>query len=144
MRWPRRAYTVHILLYGAALALLSLLLAWLDFRSVAQGWSGSFGVLVLAVGFVALGVWAGNRLAPRAPPSTFTRNEAALRELGISPRELEVLESLAEGAPNKVIARRLAISPNTVKTHVARLLEKLSAANRTEAIARARSLRLVP
>lgn len=144
MRWPRRAYTIHILLYGAALALLSLLLAWLDFRRVAQGWSGSFGVLVLAAGFVTLGIWAGNRLTPRAAAPVFVRNEAAVRELGVSPRELEVLASLAEGAPNKVIARRLAISPNTVKTHVARLFQKLDASNRTEAIARARALRLVP
>lgn len=144
MRWPRRAFTIHIVLYGVALALLSLLLAWLDFRRVAQGWSGSVAVLVLAVGFVALGIWAGNRLTPRTAVATFSRNDAAIGELGISPRELEVLQSLAEGAPNKVIARRLAISPNTVKTHVARLLEKLDAANRTEAIARARALRLVP
>lgn len=144
MRWPRRAFTIHVVVYGAALALLSLLLAWLDFRRVAQGWSGSLAVLVLAVGFVALGIWAGTRLTPRAPAAPFARNDAAIRELGISPRELEVLGSLAEGAPNKVIARRLEISPNTVKTHVARLLEKLGAANRTEAIARARALRLVP
>ena len=144
MRWPRRAFTIHVVLYGVALALLSLLLAWLDFRRVAHGWSGSVAVLMLAVIFVALGVWAGSRLAPRAATTAFARNDAAIRELGISPRELEVLGSLAEGAPNKVIARRLAISPNTVKTHVARLLEKLGAANRTEAIARARALRLVP
>ena len=143
MRWPPRAFTIHIALYGVALALLSLLLAWLDFRRVAQGWSASFWLLTLAVGFVALGIWAGNRLTPSAA-TRFALNEAAIRELGISPRELEVLANLAEGAPNKVIARRLAISPNTVKTHVARLLEKLDAANRTEAIANARALRLVP
>lgn len=144
MRWPRRALTIHVMLYGIALALLSLLLAWFDFRRVAHGWSGSFGVLLLAILFVSLGIWAGSRLAPRTAAPAFARNDAAIRELGISPRELEVLASLAEGAPNKVIARRLAISPNTVKTHVARLLDKLGAANRTEAIARARDLRLVP
>lgn len=55
-----------------------------------------------------------------------------------------MLAQLANGAPNKVIARQLGISPNTVKTHVARLFEKLGAANRTEAIARARALRIVP
>ena len=55
-----------------------------------------------------------------------------------------MLGQLAQGAPNKVIARRLAISPNTVKTHLARLFDKLGAANRTEAIARARALDLLP
>lgn len=144
MPWPRRSLAIHVALYGAALAGLSLLLAWLDFRRVAHGWSASFAVLMLAIGFVALGIWVGNRLAARGNVVPFTRNHAAIRELGISPRELEVLDNLAQGAPNKVIARRLAISPNTVKTHVARLLEKLDAANRTQAIARARDLRLVP
>lgn len=55
----------------------------------------------------------------------------------LSPREAEVLALLAEGAPNKVIARRLDISVHTVKFHVAAILVKLGAANRTDAIATA-------
>ncbi|MDX8536046.1 helix-turn-helix transcriptional regulator [Mesorhizobium abyssinicae] len=53
----------------------------------------------------------------------------------LSPREAEVLALLAEGAPNKVIARRLGISVHTAKFHVAAILIKLGAANRTDAIA---------
>ncbi|TPI11549.1 helix-turn-helix transcriptional regulator [Mesorhizobium sp. B4-1-3] len=53
----------------------------------------------------------------------------------LSPREAEVLALLAEGAPNKVIARRLNISVHTAKFHVAAILVKLGAANRTDAIA---------
>ncbi|UVC17865.1 helix-turn-helix transcriptional regulator [Mesorhizobium onobrychidis] len=53
----------------------------------------------------------------------------------LSPRESEVLALLAEGAPNKVIARRLNISVHTAKFHVAAILIKLGAANRTDAIA---------
>jgi DNA-binding NarL/FixJ family response regulator len=53
----------------------------------------------------------------------------------LSPREAEVLALLAEGAPNKVIARRLDISVHTAKFHVAAILTKLGAANRTDAIA---------
>ncbi|TIM33860.1 MAG: helix-turn-helix transcriptional regulator [Mesorhizobium sp.] len=53
----------------------------------------------------------------------------------LSPREREVLALLAEGAPNKVIARRLNISVHTAKFHVAAILIKLGAANRTDAIA---------
>lgn len=55
----------------------------------------------------------------------------------LSPREAEVLALLAEGAPNKVIARRLDISVHTAKFHVAAILVKLRAANRTDAIATA-------
>lgn len=126
------------------MALLSLLLAWLDWRLVSRAWSTELYVLAIAVLFAALGAWLGNRLTPRSPPPDFVRNERALASLGISPREVEVLDLLAQGAANKVIARALEISPNTVKTHVARLFEKLGASNRTEAIAKARELRLLP
>ena len=55
----------------------------------------------------------------------------------LTPREIEVLELLAEGLPNKAIARRLGISDQTVKFHVASLSGKLGAANRTDAVRRA-------
>jgi DNA-binding NarL/FixJ family response regulator len=58
-------------------------------------------------------------------------------------RELEVLQALAAGASNKVIARRLGISFHTVKFHVAAILEKLDADTRTEAVAQAARLGLV-
>lgn len=143
MRRPDARMVTHAAAYGVTLAVISLLLAWLDFRRVAHGWSGQFTILLVALLFVALGIWLGTRLVAQARPGSFAPNTAAQRELGISARELEVLQCLARGAPNKVIARELAISPNTVKTHVAQLLAKLSAANRTEAIARARALSLV-
>jgi ATP/maltotriose-dependent transcriptional regulator MalT len=54
-----------------------------------------------------------------------------------------VLQQLAAGRSNKEIAAALHVSPNTVKTHVARLFEKLGARRRTEAIARARALGLL-
>jgi DNA-binding CsgD family transcriptional regulator len=56
-------------------------------------------------------------------------------DAGLTPREREVLTLLAEGDSNKAIARRLAISINTVKFHVAALLDKLDAAGRTDAVA---------
>ncbi|MCB2065159.1 MAG: response regulator transcription factor [Erythrobacter sp.] len=132
------------LAYGALIALVSLLLAWLDWRHVTRQWSTEFYVLAIALLFAGLGAWLGYRLTPRSRPAPFARNEAALASLGISPRETEVLDLLARGAANKVIARALGISPNTVKTHLARLFEKLGASNRTEAIAKARELRLLP
>lgn len=144
MRQIQHSMTWHMLPYGAALAILAGLLDWMDFRHAMHRWSTEFYVLSVALIFVALGVWLGHRLAPRPRRSGFERNTAAIAELRISVRELEVLEQLTGGAPNKLIARRLGISPNTVKTHVARLMAKLEAANRTETIAKARALDLLP
>jgi DNA-binding CsgD family transcriptional regulator len=62
----------------------------------------------------------------------------------MTPRELGVLKELAEGRSNKEIARRLGISPETVKTHLARLYERLGARRRTEAVLKARELGLIP
>jgi DNA-binding NarL/FixJ family response regulator len=134
----------HVLLYGAALAVLALLVEWLDWRHATRELSTSLYILAVALLFAALGIWLGNRLTPRPRAAEFVRNERALAELGISPRECEVLELLAAGHANKVIARQLAISPNTVKTHLARLFEKLEAENRTQAIGKARALELLP
>ena len=132
------------LAYGALIAAISLLLAWMDWRHLSRAWSTEFYVLAIAVLFAAIGIWLGGRLAPRSPPLRFERNVEAADALAISPRELEVLDELAKGKANKVIARDLRISPNTVKTHVARLFEKLEAENRTQAITKARALRLLP
>ena len=94
---------------------------------------------------IALGIWAGSRLTPRrARAEPFARNEAAIRSLGLSPREVEVLEALAGGDSNKGMARRLGISPNTVKTHIARVYDKLQVQRRVQAIEKARSLALIP
>jgi LuxR family maltose regulon positive regulatory protein len=61
----------------------------------------------------------------------------------LSERELEVLRLLAAGKPNQQIAKELVVAVNTVKKHVAHILDKLGAANRTEATARARELGLL-
>jgi ATP/maltotriose-dependent transcriptional regulator MalT len=97
-------------------------------------------VVLVAAGFLALGIWAGSRLFRRPPPAGFVENTRVQETLGISGRELEVLKLLAAGQSNKEIARQLELSPNTVKTHIARLFEKLQARRRTEAMVRAREL----
>lgn len=132
-----------ILIYGVALAAIAFLLEWLDYKHAVHAWTTEFYIACIAVIFVALGIWVGNRLTAR-PRQAFARNDAAIASLGISARECEVLEMLAAGHANKVIARRLDISPNTVKTHVARLYEKLEVASRTQAIGKARSLEILP
>lgn len=133
-----------ILIYGAVLALLALLAEALELGHALNAIPTSLFVLGVALLFAGLGIWLGIRLVPRPRGAQFVRNDKALAALGISPRECEVLELLAEGASNKVIARRLAISPNTVKTHAARLFEKLEAQSRTQAVRKARELDLLP
>jgi len=132
-----------IILYGIALAAAAFLLEWLNYKYVVHRWSTEFYIVCVAVVCVALGIWAGNRLTAR-PREAFARNEAAIASLGLSARECEVLEMLAAGHANKIIARQLDISPNTVKTHVARVYEKLAVASRTQAVQKARTLDILP
>jgi DNA-binding CsgD family transcriptional regulator len=133
-----------IIPYAVALALAAVLLEWLEWRFLARSLSIEIYLVVVALGFVALGLWAGHRLtAPTRDPG-FARNEAAVRSLGLSPRECEILELLASGESNKELARRLGISPNTVKTHVAKVYEKLEVQKRVQAIEKARLLAIIP
>lgn len=67
-----------------------------------------------------------------------------VKELGITPRELEILGLIAEGFSNREIGERLFVSENTVKTHSSRLFEKLEVNRRVQAVRRARELGLVP
>lgn len=130
-------------LYGAAVGGAATALAWLDYRRLVLAHVDTAYLLLVATGFLALGVYAGVRLSRREGPS-HPGNPAALQALGVSPRELDVLRELAAGRSNKEIARRLEVSPNTVKTHVARLYAKLGAVRRTDAVNRARELGIVP
>ncbi|MCW3836566.1 response regulator transcription factor [Sphingomonas canadensis] len=133
----------HLVAYALLLALGTALLQWLDYRWMVRSHSTGFYLFLVAAGFLALGMVIGMRvLAPRTRPP-FDGNPAAVESLGISTRELAVLRELAAGRSNREIADALRISPNTVKTHVARLYEKLGASRRTDAVARARELGIV-
>jgi len=129
--------------YGAALATGALALRWLEYDRLARSRPGDIYLALVAVAFLALGVFLGARLLVRPKVAPFDGNPQAVASLGISPRELIVLKELAAGRSNKEIARRLEVSPNTVKTHLARLYEKLGAVRRTDAINRARELGLI-
>lgn len=134
-----------ILIYGAALALAAAALNWLEYKVWARAHADELYLGLLAGAFLALGVWVGARLFRATPQSgPFSPNMAAQASLGITEREAEVLGLLAAGRSNKEIAQALMVSPNTVKTHIARLFEKLEAARRTEAILKARELGLIP
>jgi DNA-binding CsgD family transcriptional regulator len=135
-----------LLVYGAVLGAGALILQWLDYQRVARLHSGEFYIGVLALAFTALGIWVGAKAfrQPRAAGEGFVRNTTVVQTLGISEREFEVLELLAAGKSNKEISARLNVSPNTVKTHVARIYEKLEVKRRTEAVLRARELGMLP
>ena len=131
-------------LYGALLALGTLALQWIEYQRLARVHSLDIYVFLIAAAFLALGVFIGVRLTRTAQPSTFDGNPKARATLRISPSELTILQEIAAGRSNKEIATRLKISPNTVKTHVARVFEKLGARRRTDAVNKARELGIVP
>jgi len=135
-----------ILPYALALAAAAAALQWLQSRYAMRLLSAELYIALIALAFVALGIWAGRLLTQRAasPNSPFERNEAAVRSLGLTARECEILERLAGGESNKEMARALGISPNTVKTHVARVYEKLEAPKRIQAVEKARFLGIIP
>lgn len=131
----------QIALYGLLLAAGTFALEWLDYRRLARAYSEDLYIALVAAAFLVIGAYIGARVLGRAPqPKPFDGNPRGLASLGISGRELEVLQELAAGRSNKEIAAKLAVSPNTVKTHTARLFEKLGAKRRTDAINRAREL----
>lgn len=136
--------TRTILIFGLILAAAAFALQWLEYQLLARTHPGELYIVLLAAGFMALGVWAGAKLFPRRPAGEgFVVNTTVKETLGISEREFEVLGLLAAGRSNKEIASELNVSPNTVKTHVAKLYGKLEVTRRTEAILRARELGMI-
>lgn len=133
-----------VLLYGIALAAAAFALTWLEYQYALRLIPPEVYITVIAVAFTLVGVWVGRQLTGGAATQAFERNDQALDYLGISARECEVLALLAEGHSTRAIGERLFVSPNTVKTHLARLYEKLDVGNRTQAVGKAKSLRLVP
>ncbi|HTS87288.1 MAG TPA: LuxR C-terminal-related transcriptional regulator [Gemmatimonadales bacterium] len=145
----------HVLLYGLLAGVLITFLRLIEYRwLVIEHSIEIYGALVAAV-FAGLGIWLGLRLTrpkatvvvrevPVPAPTTFTRDQARLEALGITPRELEILELIAEGLSTREIAARVAVSENTVKTHSSRIFDKLGARRRTQAVQLGKALHLIP
>ena len=129
-----------VVIYGALLAVGAVGLQLLQYQMLVRTHAAEIYLALFALACMALGAWVSVRLRRKPAPGPVGIDAQAPLRLGISGRELEVLEHLAAGRSNKEIAQRLAVSPNTVKTHVARLFEKLGARRRTQAILRAREL----
>jgi len=136
-----------VLLYGLALAVLVFLLKYLEYRLIVHDLSIEFYVGLVALFFTGLGIWAGLKLTRKQiviVGPDFLLNEAELKRLGISKREHEVLELMATGLSNQEIADKLFVSLNTIKTHSSNLFLKLEVSRRTQAIQKAKELRLIP
>jgi len=136
-----------ILLYGLAMAALTGILKFIEYRFFIRDLSLEFYLGAVAVLFTAVGVWAGMKLTRRkviAANLDFRLNEPELQRLGISKREYEVLELMAQGLSNQEIADKLFVSLNTIKTHSSNIFMKLDARRRTQAIHRAKELGLLP
>jgi len=142
------------LLYGLALAILLFLLKWLEIRYLLVNQRFELYTGALAAFFTTLGVWLTLKLRKTKTETiivekeiqtlSFKPDEIRLHQLQLSKREFEVLELMALGHSNQEIADRLFVSVNTVKTHSARLFEKLEVKRRTQAVDRAKRLRLIP
>ncbi len=123
------------------------LLKFVEYRLFVRDLSMEFYVGVVAVLFTSLGVWVGLRLTRKKViiiSPDFVFNQPALDRLGISKREFEVLELIATGLSNQEIADKLFVSVNTIKSHSSNLFQKLDVSRRTQAIQRAKELRLIP
>jgi NarL family two-component system response regulator LiaR len=150
----RRTVLVYGILGGVVITLLQLI----RFRFlVVEHAVEIYGALV-ALTFAALGIWLGLRITqPKATvivkevpvpaaagEAPFVPDAARLEQLGITRREHEILQLIATGLSNRQIAERLSVSENTVKTHASRLLDKLNARRRTQAVQLAKEAGLIP
>ena len=157
-REMRRRALRDILLYGLCGGVLITILKLTEYRFLVVEHSLEiYGGLVAAL-FSGLGIWLGLAItrkktqvrvviqqqtaAPGKVP--FQADPRRISELGITPRELEILSLIAAGLSNREIAGRLFVSENTVKTHSSRLFDKLGARRRTQAVQLAKEARLIP
>jgi len=151
-----------ILLYGLLGGVLIAALKMVEYRYLVLEHSLELYGGIVALLFSGVGIWLGRkltrpreRLVVREVPvpvevrvqvpagESFVRNGERVRELGFTPRELEILEALAAGLSNREIAERLYVSENTVKTHAARVFAKLSARRRTQAVQLAKAAGII-
>jgi DNA-binding CsgD family transcriptional regulator len=148
---PRLRRAVRdILLFGFCGGLLITVLRVTEYRFLVLEHSVEiYGGLIAAI-FAGVGIWLGltlTRRKPRNEPESagpFTPDEQRIGELGITPRELEILGLIAGGLSNREIADQLFVSENTVKTHSSRLFDKLGARRRTQAVQLGKQAHLIP
>ena len=144
-----------VFVYGLAGGVLIAVLRLVEYRFLVVEHSLQiYGALIAAL-FAGVGIWLGLTLTktkevvvvkevPVRSDGPFQLNAAKLEELGITPRELEILGLIAAGLSTREIAETLFVSENTVKTHSSRLFDKLSVNRRTKAVQVGKQLGLIP
>ena len=151
----------HLLIYGLCGGLLIVVLRLIEYRFLVIERSIEIYGALIALFFASVGIWLGlkltrNKVVVKEVPievpieiqvptsAPFVLNQAKLQQLGVTARELQILELIAGGMSNREIAERLFVSENTVKTHSSRLFEKLNAKRRTQAVQIGKELQLIP
>jgi len=149
-----------VVLYGLLGGLLIAGLKFIEYRFLVIEHSVEIYGGIVALLFSIVGIWLGLKLTRtretvivREVPvpvevlvrvtDPFVPDPARVRQLGITPRELEILEAIAAGLSTREIAAKLFVSENTVKTHSSRLFDKLSARRRTQAVQIAKAAGLI-
>ena len=157
----RRQTLIHVLIYGVTGGALIAVLRLIEFRFIVVEHSIEIYSALIAALFAAVGIWLGLKLTrkeevvllkevevvkevPVPLTEPFSVNEEQQRQLGITKRELEILELIARGLSNREIADKIFVSENTVKTHSSRLFDKLGAKRRTQAVQIGKEIGLIP
>lgn len=150
----------QVLLYAAALVVLLILLQVLQYKLLLLNHAYELYLLFIALIFTGLGIWLALKLMkPKTKIETVIVEkpvyekqysaeellaiETEKQKVGLSSRELEVLQLMAQGLSNQEIADRLFLSLPTIKTHTSNLFFKLDVKRRTQAIEKARQLGLI-
>jgi NarL family two-component system response regulator LiaR len=143
----------HVLIFGVVGGVLVALLQWTQYRFLVVEHSVEIYAALIAAIFAGVGIWLGIRLTRTEPmvviqqvsvQTPFVADPKRREELGVTPREMEILGLVAEGLSNREIAERLFVSENTVKTHCSRAFDKLGARRRTEAVQMGKEMGLLP
>jgi DNA-binding CsgD family transcriptional regulator len=138
------------ILYGLILASLIFFLKLIEYKFLVRELSVELLIGIIVVLFTVLGIWGGRKLTSSkkvivsVPATPFILNEENLKFFGVSKREYEVLELMANGLSNQEIADRLFVSLNTVKTHTSSLFLKMDVKRRTQAIQKGKDFKLIP
>ena len=145
----------HVLIYGLICGILIAVLKWTEYRFLVIEHSFEIYGGLIAATFAVLGIWLGLKLTgrqqkivvrevPVPADEPFIADERKREDLGITRRELEILELIARGMSNREIAGKLFVSENTVKTHSSRVFDKLGAKRRTQAVQLGKEFGLLP
>lgn len=147
--------TRHVLLCGLIGGILITLLKWTEYRFLVVEHSIEIYGGLIAATFAVLGIWLGLKLTKTQPKivvkevpvpaqAAFILDEKKRDNLGITRREMEILELISQGLSNREIADKLYVSENTVKTHCSRTFDKLGAKRRTQAVQLGKEFGLLP